>query len=360
MSKPTPYFTFVANGLQVQFTNQTTGVVTGYLWDFGFTLASVPQTSTDANPSITFPNAGVFTVGLSATNVEGTNVFNFAIVVSNIPNLNSTISELVLGEFPGGLSITANYYNQLVRKWQLYLQASQKISDLDVFDETKWPPMANVLIAKLIVYDLILIAQRSLMTSTSSRGGSSGSFVLLSDYSITLPIVDPITIQSLIINDLVVLGPVTSFTTLEQIKDWLNTLNMGTWVTSGPDILSFGNKNSFSKLTYNVTGDAQAVEVLFTQSNQRISTAAANNTTSGASGIRGAVKSIETGPSKAEWFDMSNFWANIMKNGVLDNSIQEICMFAMQIGVQLYFCPQRKRTKVFIVGHKPSGRCGDC
>ena len=55
--------------LPVQFTNQTTGNVTGYQWSFGD-----GGTSTDASPSHSYTAAGAYTVILTATGPGGTSV----------------------------------------------------------------------------------------------------------------------------------------------------------------------------------------------------------------------------------------------------------------------------------------------
>lgn len=52
----------------VTFTNTTTGVVSGYAWDFGD-----GQTSNGANPTNTFSNPGTFNVVLTASNAAGCN-----------------------------------------------------------------------------------------------------------------------------------------------------------------------------------------------------------------------------------------------------------------------------------------------
>jgi PGF-pre-PGF domain-containing protein len=69
-SAPTPAFIATpVNGvapLAVQFTDQTTGTPTSWLWDFGD-----GSTSTVENPSHTYTAAGTYTVNLTATNTGG-------------------------------------------------------------------------------------------------------------------------------------------------------------------------------------------------------------------------------------------------------------------------------------------------
>jgi hypothetical protein len=357
MPKPIPYFNFSAKGLVVDFYNKTTNTpIDSSLWDFGFSIGGIQQTSTQNNPTgIIFPNEGPYSITLSCTNSEGTGTFTFVIYLSNVPNLNISISEMLMMELPAGVSISDIYYSQLIRKWQLYLQAPLSISGTDVFDENKWPPLANILIGKLLVYDLLLLASKNLMTSSFVGSGSIPSnTVLLTDYSITIDFHDPINISSIKINSVEIPGPSESITDNPSMVNWLNTLAKGTFEVSGNDIISNGNSNAISILTYSYQGDAGVVQVLFKQSNQRISSISNTNTT-GATSTTKQVKRIETGPSNAEWFDMSAYWSNIFKSGIINNIKEEICMFAGRLKVRLYFCKKLKSTKIFIVGHKGGG-----
>jgi PKD repeat protein len=87
VTNPPPVASFAAtptNGLaplSVQFTNSSTGA-SSYAWDFGD-----GKTSTAANPSNTYTNAGSFTVSLTAVGLGGTNILvrNNYIVATNYP-----------------------------------------------------------------------------------------------------------------------------------------------------------------------------------------------------------------------------------------------------------------------------------
>ena len=63
---PTGNFTFVANGMNVQFTNTSTGSTLTYLWDFGN-----GTTSTAQSPSITYLHDSTYTVMLTVTSSNG-------------------------------------------------------------------------------------------------------------------------------------------------------------------------------------------------------------------------------------------------------------------------------------------------
>lgn len=60
-------FSFLVNGLTVDFTDSSTGTVTGWLWEFGD-----GTTSTSQNPSKAFPDYGIYEVRLTITGTLGT------------------------------------------------------------------------------------------------------------------------------------------------------------------------------------------------------------------------------------------------------------------------------------------------
>ncbi len=72
-----PDFTFNTNGLSVQFTDNSSGSINSYLWDFGDSA-----TSDEASPSHTYSQAGTFTVGLKVTNTAGSNTVTKEVTVS--------------------------------------------------------------------------------------------------------------------------------------------------------------------------------------------------------------------------------------------------------------------------------------
>jgi len=84
---PPPVAVFTPNQTQVnvsspvQFSNQSTGQITGYVWDFGD-----GQTSIDKNPIHVFTNAGTFTVKLTAIGPGGQNATQTNIQVVAPPN----------------------------------------------------------------------------------------------------------------------------------------------------------------------------------------------------------------------------------------------------------------------------------
>lgn len=74
--KPSATYTFNTSALQVSFTNNSQKGIS-YLWDFGN-----GQTSTQANPTITYATAGNYTVLLKVTNNFGESAFSQVVSVS--------------------------------------------------------------------------------------------------------------------------------------------------------------------------------------------------------------------------------------------------------------------------------------
>jgi hypothetical protein len=67
---------------------------------------------------------------------------------------------------------------------------------------------------------------------------------------------------------------------------------------------------------------------------------------------KGAVKSIEQGPTKASWYDGLAFMEGLLKNdGYFRQLNEEICMIGQQVGVTLPMCPNTTFVG-FIVGKK--------
>lgn len=69
--------------LSVLFTDQSTGTITSYLWNFGD-----GGTSTSANPSHTYPSGGTYTVSLAVTGPDGSDTktkINYITVTEPVP-----------------------------------------------------------------------------------------------------------------------------------------------------------------------------------------------------------------------------------------------------------------------------------
>ena len=92
--------------LSVQFTDQSTGTVNSYLWNFG--SSGIPNSAL-ANPKVTFLSPGTFTVSLTVSGPTGTTSANQPITVT-ADVTPPTISDLLQGANPlmDGATITAD------------------------------------------------------------------------------------------------------------------------------------------------------------------------------------------------------------------------------------------------------------
>ena len=183
----TANFSVIINLLAANFTDtsipeNSTSPITSWLWDFGDT-----NTSNIQNPSHSYTAPGIYIVKLTVG--DGTRVATttkFLLIATTANSLLVPIIEQVKCKLPG-------YNDDLcllntIRKWQLSLQEAPTpaIADADVFDETKWPPLFNALIASLVVYELLIEllnqyavtgAALALQNGSSSSSSSSSSSI---------------------------------------------------------------------------------------------------------------------------------------------------------------------------------------
>ncbi len=94
----------ITNGnapLAVQFTNQSTGDIQSYAWDFGD-----GNTSTDVNPAYTYTTPGTYTVTLTVTGIGGTNSSQAIITVNAGAPVATFTSDVTEGEAPLAVQFT--------------------------------------------------------------------------------------------------------------------------------------------------------------------------------------------------------------------------------------------------------------
>jgi PKD repeat protein len=166
MAAPTAQFTYIAQGLEVVFTDTSIpnpDAVVAWAWTFG--SPSILGTASVQNPSFTFPVAGTYTVILTVTDSVG---------------MQDTISlPLVLVDAVGGvigenifIRIPPSLFNTpapalFIKKWQHFL-ANQKAPELtgaDIEDQDMWEYLENLFIAELTVYEVIMAQGSTWMAS---------------------------------------------------------------------------------------------------------------------------------------------------------------------------------------------------
>lgn len=179
MAIPTASFNYSANGLIIQFMDSSTESPTSWAWDFG----DGASTSTQKNPSWTYSAAGTYTVELTATNADGSSEpYEFLLVVSEVGSFGFTIEQMVELEIPTGITIDPDLMSLLIKKWQmtLYNSFTPPVDIEDVHDQSSYTALANLLIARLVTYDLIIKSAESFLltgagTSTGTATGSQKS-----------------------------------------------------------------------------------------------------------------------------------------------------------------------------------------
>lgn len=83
---PTAAFTFsgsICATTAKQFTDQSAGLPTSWLWSVNPSAGVTITTSTSQSPTITFPSPGTYTVSMTATNAQGNNSTNQTVTVIN-------------------------------------------------------------------------------------------------------------------------------------------------------------------------------------------------------------------------------------------------------------------------------------
>jgi PKD repeat protein len=169
---PTASYTSASNGVSVQFTDTSSGTPESWQWDFGDGEISIEQ-----SPVHVFASKKFYLVTLTVVNTDGVDSITHLLDLSGMPQLTGTIDEFITIE-AGALAtnIDPAYRTLQTQYWQLYLQKgpTPQIPNADVFNESKWPSLYRLLIAKLVVYSYYLsILKGSLATSLG--GGSTTS-----------------------------------------------------------------------------------------------------------------------------------------------------------------------------------------
>jgi len=155
-----------------------------------------PESAPEEISCTTDVPTGKVTVPFTTTHTADTGTFEYIIeqeksgliiplVRGNITMVNyvpftETIEAFLRSELPANLTLNEDYRNQRIFYWRRFLQEAFYILDSDLNIEEKWPVEVNMLIAKLVVYDAIMLAAQGSLasffggdyTSTSTIGGS--------------------------------------------------------------------------------------------------------------------------------------------------------------------------------------------
>lgn len=372
-------------GLSVTFTDSSANLPTSWAWSFGD-----GTTSTSRHPVHTYTVEGIYNVVLTVANADGSDTEANQIIASTKAILYATIAQMVKGELNGLVTVDSNYFQHLVRKWQLFLQPGlpphQAVSDADVFNELKWPSLVNVLISKLVIYDLILRAVRQAGVASSvslpvNGGSSDGATTTVYDYAVDMStVVLPIVGTSLRVDKITIdnkdIGPSPAFLDVYSFLNWLNSLQLAHFIMDGVFLKALGSANILTTFWYSIIAGASTTQTqtAFTASNPQV-VVIGGGISGGASGgntglAKGPIKQIETGPSRVEWFDASDFWSTFFKSvgsglsvadtrgagGLFETLINDICGYGSRVQIKLPMCKLDVDSPLFIVSGPVIGR----
>lgn len=170
---PVANFQITPSYLSVKFLDLSTNTPTSWLWDFGDV-----STSTSQNPTHVYAASGKYIVKLTSTNTDGSSVLQREIIVSTTPILPIPLKSFVNLKLPSGITVSEEAKDAYIAQWQLFLQplVIPSISDVNVFNETAYPPLANALIAMLAAYSIMSdnAYTSGISSASSGTGGSSG------------------------------------------------------------------------------------------------------------------------------------------------------------------------------------------
>lgn len=138
-------------------------------------------TSTDAEPIVTFPWAGVFPVSLTISDGTTSDTLILPVGVSSMytdPALPTLILDAIQSRLPSTLLPDIPITDGMIKKWQMYLAilVDPNIPTQDTFDQTKWPSLVNDLIINLCLYDVITdkVLAAAASSAVASGTGSGG------------------------------------------------------------------------------------------------------------------------------------------------------------------------------------------
>lgn len=97
---------------------------------------------------------------------------NFTLAQDYVP-----FADIVTNETPPGLVIPDSYITLKNMEWRAFLQKAitPPIADVDMYNESAWPQLMNILIAKLIVFDYILKSLKSFLVNNTLGDQGNGA-----------------------------------------------------------------------------------------------------------------------------------------------------------------------------------------
>lgn len=340
-------------GLSVIFTDSSVGIGLSYDWNFGD-----GNSSNDQNPTHTYSTPGTYLVVLKITSGDFTDTTVSPVVVSDNPaSLGLTIGQMVLCQIPDGIVIDTDCFENTLHYWMLYLQSAVQLDDTQVFQEENWPQLYRVLIAKILIYEHILKLTKSSLVNTNSTTqiNKPPAFLELVDLTFSIDQAEipdwvPFTLAATLGNSTYSSSTITN---ISELLTFISGLGLGTtYYNQDTKALVLPSTPAHSGKLVITQTSGEPITISAEVSNAQ--TIKVEETTSEEDTAQGLVKYIETGPSRVEWFDRSEYWANLFKaNGAMSTLQNEICVFASQVGVKLPWCKLTTATPLFKKSKRP-------
>lgn len=118
---------------------------------------TIPFTATHAATNGTFEYILEEDVGGTGTILP---LVNGKITVLDYVSFSETLQVYLSSELPANITLTEDYRNQRIFYWRRILQTAFNIANANINIEEKWPTLVNALLAKLVVYDAMMLASR--------------------------------------------------------------------------------------------------------------------------------------------------------------------------------------------------------
>jgi hypothetical protein len=82
------------------------------------------------------------------------------LIIKDYVPFSSTIEAFLNSELPANITLKEDFINNKITYWRLLLKDGFYVDELNMNLESSWPKLANILIAKLIVYDAMMLAAK--------------------------------------------------------------------------------------------------------------------------------------------------------------------------------------------------------
>jgi len=148
--------------------------LTGKVVKISIYLSGWDQSPTEITGVNDIPNAKVTFTFTAVTHTKDKGDFEYiieettgpeyiargTIIVTPIVSFKGSVGAFLDSELPVNLVLTTTYKTQRITYWRYFLQEAAKVTDANLWDDSKWDVFYNMLIAKLVVHDALLLSTK--------------------------------------------------------------------------------------------------------------------------------------------------------------------------------------------------------